>query len=530
MSPSNRKPTSLLAKCLPLPFIAPGSFALQPRMYSAGAIAIAIALTGCIESTDEPDSASSLNCSPEPMMAQAPEAPYTADPQSLATHEIPDWYADARFGIMIHWGLYSVPGWAETTLDPADWNTPESLSANSPEWYRRNPYAEWYANTIQIEGSEAQAHHRAKYGDAFAYDNFRSRFEQQAASWDPQAWADLFATAGAHYVILVTKHHDGYLMWPTDVEHPYRSNWSSSQDFVGELSAAVRTRCMRMGLYYSGGIDWSFEAGVIRDLTDFIFAQPEQPEYAAYADAQWRELIAKYRPAILWNDIRYPEAAAPLELFAHYYNTVPDGVVNDRWSTLVPGAIHHDVRSEEYQSSPGISGKRFETIRGIGRSFGYNRNEDAGDYLSIEDLVFQFVDIVSKNGNLVLNVGPTADGTIPREQVARLQTMGRWLATNGEAYFGSEPWVRAEGRTRAGQAVRFTRGKGNGMLYATVVGTIANNMVAIEAIPGDPSNVRLLGFDLPLSWYSQGDTLHIALPEIPPQQPAYAFAISGLDE
>lgn len=511
-----------------VPCIVLESVFLQRAKTVAITLFAALVLAGCIESDHEPNDSELMNCSSEAVPSNSPDIPYTAAPESLATHELPAWFDDAKLGIMIHWGLYSVPGWAETTLDPADWNTPESLINNSPLWYMRNPYAEWYANTIQVEGSEAQAFHHSEYGPDFAYDLFRAEFEEKSAQWNPQDWADLFAQSGARYVVLVTKHHDGYLLWPSDIAHPYRSNWASNRDIVGELSQAVRSRCMRMGLYYSGGIDWSFEPKVIKNLDDFIFGSPEQPEYATYADAHWRELIEKYRPAVIWNDIRYPEAALPLELFASYYNAIPEGVINDRWSSLVPGAIHNDFISEEYRSRPEISPRKFETIRGIGRSFGYNRNEDLDDYLDLEELVFLFVDIVSKNGNLVLNVGPRADGTIPAEQVERLEELGRWLQMTGQAYFGSIPWIRAEGSTREGNEVRFTRSKNNGTLYATVFGSLPHAVIGIENMMGEPTDIDLLGGHPGLSWYREGDTLIIVLPDDLPKQPAYTFAILGL--
>gem|GEM_PF-5955147 len=161
---------------------------------------------------------------------------------------------------------------------------------------------------------------------------------------------------------------------------------------------------------------------------------------------------------------------------------------------------------------------------GIGRSCGYNRNEDASDYLSVEELVAEFVDIVSKNGSLVLNVGPRPGGTIPPEQTERLRAFGRWLEACGEAYFESSPWTRAEGATAEGSPVRFTLGA-DGVLYAMVIGAIPDGVVSIGDLSGSPSHVRLLGFESPLSWSTEGDVLHIALPDDLPEQPAYAFAI-----
>jgi alpha-L-fucosidase len=491
----------------------------------AALIVSAVILGSCQGDSDAPR-ATDLPCPTDPPVAESPEVPYTPVPASLAGHEIPEWYDDAKFGIMIHWGLYSVPAWAETTLDPEIWVTPLMLILFGKEWYARNPYAEWYANTIRINGSEAQKVHLGRYGPDAAYDDFQAMFEEQAARWEPGRWADLFRQAGAQYVVLVTKHHDGFALWPSKVEHPLTSDGCSSRDLVGELSAAVRSRCMRMGLYYSGGIDWTFEPKVIEDLEDFITSLPGGPEYAAYVDAHWRELIEQYRPAVLWNDINYPPAAEPLELFAHYYNTVPDGVINDRWA-LIPGLIHHDYITPEYRSLPEISEEKFETIRGMGRSFGYNRNEGEGEYLSAEELIHQLVDIVSKNGNLLLNVGPMADGTIPREQVERLQTIGRWLETSGEAIYGSRPWVRAEGTTSQGLPVRFTRRTEDGMVFATVLGPISGGEATIEDFPEAPSLVTLLGFAEPLTWFTEDGALRIMLPGNLPERPAYAFAISG---
>ena len=453
--------------------------------------------------------------------------PYTAEPDSLAQHPLPEWYDDAKFGIMIHWGLYSVPAWAETTLDPEIWSNPAKLVTEGHIYYRRNPYAEWYANTIKIDGSEAQVHHQNTYGSNFVYDDFQPMFVQQSADWEPGPWADLFSEAGARYVVLVTKHHDGFTLWPSAVEHPFRTGWSSPRDFVGELSAAVRSRNMRMGLYYSGGIDWSFYPVVIANLTDFINSLPSQPEYAVYADAHWRELIERYQPAVLWNDIKYPAAAEPYELFAYYYNTVPDGVINDRWTTLIPGTGHHDYVTAEYRSLSNISAEKFEAIRGMGRSFGYNQNEGEGEYLSAEELIHQLVDVVSKNGNLLLNVGPMADGTIPTEQVERLQAIGQWLETSGEAIFGTKPWTRAEGMTSEGTPVRYTQSTDSRTVYATVLGPISNGVVTIDGlIPESLTDVELLGFPEPLIWSTENGALSIVLPENLPARPAYSFAIS----
>ena len=168
---------------------------------------------------------------------------------------------------MIHWGIFAIPAWAETVIDPGEWLGGKLLEPPDfgREFFTHIPYVEWYPNTILIPGSPAQAHHAATYGAGFPYEDFRPQFEAAAAAWSADAWADLFQTAGARYVVLVTKHHDGFSLWPTVVPHPTRPGWNMSRDVVGELTGAVRKRCMRMGLYYSGGFDWSIQPGPVAD-------------------------------------------------------------------------------------------------------------------------------------------------------------------------------------------------------------------------------------------------------------------------
>jgi alpha-L-fucosidase len=300
---------------------------------------------------------------------------------------------------------------------------------------------------------------------------------------------------------------------------------------------------MRMGLYYSGGIDWTFDATVVRDITDLLVAVPRQPAYAAYAHRHWRELVERYEPAVLWNDIAYPAAANLPRLFADYYNRIPDGVINDRFfqsriggcrllgappvraalgrlagwamshSVLrPPTGKHFDFRTPEYAPSYELTERKWEATRGIGHSFGYNQQEDPDTHLTVKDLVHSFIDIVSKNGNLLLNVGPKADGTIPDLQCERLRGLGAWVETNGEAIYATRPWVRAEGRTREGGRVRFTQR--SRALYASVLATPQREAVTIEAlrIPED-GTVHILGHSSPLDWRQDGHDLRVGLPE-----------------
>jgi len=469
--------------------------------------------------------ATRVDCGDGILDATAPAVPYTGTSQSLATHALPRWFDDAKFGIMIHWGIFDVPAWAETVIDPADWLGGQLLQPPDygREFFTHIPYVEWYANTILIDGSPAQQHHAETYGADFPYENFRPLFESAAGAWSPDVWADAFRATRARYVVLVTKHHDGFALWPTAVAHPTRPGWHYARDVVGELSQAVRQRCMRMGLYYSGGFDWSVKPGPVETALDALTVMPTTPEYVAYADAQWRELIARYHPAVLWNDIGYP--ADPLPLFAAFYNAVPDGVINDRF-TLIPGQTHHDYSTPEFTVLQDISAEKFETVRGMGRGFGYNQNEGDADLDSAETLVRLLVDVVSKNGNLLLNVGPKADGSIPSEQMSRLEAIGAWLDVNGAAIFGTRPWSRAAGVTADATPVRFTAAADGRTVYAIVLGSVGAGDLTLKDVGFRPKAVRLLGASARVPASVSGADLRLTLRAAPLAAPAYAFALT----
>lgn len=468
-------------------------------------------------------------CSDGFLETPPPAVPYVNTNESLDTHALPRWFDDAKLGIMIHWGIFAIPAWAETILDPEEWLKDLDKLTEPPlfgaEWFTHIPYVEWYSNTMLIPGSPTQLHHNATYGADFPYENFRPQFDAAAAAWSADPWADLFAQSGARYVVFVTRHHDGYSLWPSEVPHPKRAGWHSERDYVGELSDAVRRRCLRMGTYYSGGLDWSIQPGPIASLLDLQAVVPQSAEYIAYADGQWRELIRRYQPDLMWNDIGYPSDADELQLMADYYNTVPDGVVNDRFGIL-PGLVRSDYVTPEFNISPDISAQKFETVRGMGRGFGYNQNESDADLISADGLIAMFVDIVSKNGNLLLNVGPLADGTIPAAQVERLQALGAWLDVNGEAIFGSRPWKRAAGVTTDGTPVRFTQSADGATLYAVVLGAIGGTTVSFENLEVTPSSARLLGSDGAPTASRDGANLRVDLPSAPSGTAGTVFAFA----
>ncbi|MBP6012356.1 MAG: alpha-L-fucosidase [Alphaproteobacteria bacterium] len=371
---------------------------------------------------------------------------------AFASRPCPTWFDEAGFGIFIHWGIFAIPAWA-----PRGRAIDELMHDHYDDMNKYTPYAEWYENAMRLPGSATEAHHKANYGDR-PYTSFRPAFDEAAKAFDANAWADLFKSAGARYVVFVTKHHDGYCLWPTNIANPWRPGWNTKRDFVGELATAVRARGMRFGLYYSGGLDWTARPEPIANLGDMFACVPTESDYTTYAAAQLRELIDRYEPSVLWNDIAWPSKGQVPELFAYYYARVPDGVVNDRWfaeetlfnglrdpearanfnamikARIAAGTLdsppppHCDFRTVEYGLGTIPENKKWEACRGLGLAFGYNRNEQPQDYLTGEGLIALHRNVRTKRGNLLINVGPMADATIPPEQSEPLKALGRTIA------------------------------------------------------------------------------------------------------
>jgi alpha-L-fucosidase len=443
-------------------------------------------------------------------LAQAP-AHYDATIQSLDQHPLPQWFDDAKLGIFIHWGLYSVPGWAPLT----------KVDFTNPNFLKENPYAEWYYNTVRIDGSPTQAYDREHFGANHDYYAFTETFDSESKKWNPDAWAKVFKDAGAKYVVLTTKHHEGYTLWPSATPNPSLppARQHAGRDLVGELTASVRKEGLKMGLYYSGGFDWTFVPGPITSLQTFNSTMPQSEAYGQYVDAQYRELIERYHPAVLWNDIGYPKSGNPMAIEADYYNAVPDGVVDDRFSIK-----HSDYTTPEYTTLKDINPKKWEECRGLGQPFGYNRAEGEAQTIAPDKLIYLLVDIVSKNGNLLLDVGPEADGTIPALQLDRLKALGAWLDQNGEAIYGTHPWTRAEGKTSDGIDVRFTQKNAN--LYVTLMGDVKGSSVTVTSLKPKPgTKIRLLGYKKPLQWSQAGEDVKVNLPSSLPGKYAYVLRV-----
>lgn len=353
--------------------------------------------------------------------------------ESLNARETPEWFRDAKLGIFIHWGVYSVPSYCHPST-----------------------YAEWYYNWL-VTGSHdgfVTRFHNENYGEDFTYQQFAPLF--RAELWDPAQWAALFKRAGAKYVVLVSKHHDGYAMWPSEHASAVRGYpWNAAEvgpgrDIAGELTEAVRAEGLKMGFYYSF-MEWM----------NPLYAESPERYVEEMMIPQIQDLVTRYRPTIFWPDGEWdhPDSfwKSP-EIVKWLYENADNPeefVVNDRWGAAIRGQVG-DFHTTEYGNigggSPGLAdiGKPFEECRGIGHSFALNRLETVDSYLSREALIRLFVEVVAAGGNLLLNLGPSADGCIPVIQQDRIVALGDWLAVNGDAIygtrssrFGSLPWGRS---------------------------------------------------------------------------------------
>ena len=340
-----------------------------------------------------------------------PETDVTWD--DLEARPAPEWFRDAKLGIFVHWGVYSVPAYSDT-----------------------EQYAEWYLRGLQLGDTLRTRFMAEEYPEVEEYRDFAPLF--RARLFDPDRWADLFRRAGARYVVLVSKHHDGYALWPSEQAEGWNSaDVGPGRDLVGELTEAVRDAGLRMGLYYSLG-EWN---------NPLYRWQSDPPEAAdryvhEHMIPQLVDLVLRYRPVVLFGDGDWGNTAErwrTREFLSWYYLTVGDqAIANDRWG---PGS-RGGFRTPEYSAGLADSDRVWAEVRGLGRSFGLNRKETLDAYMTPRELVHFFTRTVAVGGGMILNVGPTADGRIPLLQQERLVQLGEWLEINGDAIYGSTAWER----------------------------------------------------------------------------------------
>jgi alpha-L-fucosidase len=469
------------------------------------------------------------------------QGPFRADWESLQKYEVPEWYKDAKFGIFIHWGAYSVPAFGN-------------------EWYPRNMY---------VQGSPEYKHHVATCGpqDKFGYKDFLPMFK--AEHFDPAAWAELFKKSGAKYVVPVAEHHDGFAMYDSGLSDWTAAKMGPHRDTTGELGKAVRAAGLHFGVS-SHRVEHNFFLGVGRSISSDV----NDPQYAAfygpahnwlsaplgvplnddftYISSAWAddwlargaELVEKYHPDIVYFDWWIGQASIRPNLTkfaAFYYNSSLKygdhvGVINYKDYAMQEhsGVLDlergqlGDIRPLYWQTDTSVSNK----------SWGYIKDDT---FKSPEFVVRQLIDIVSKNGNLLLNIGPRSDGTIPEEVQQVLLDVGAWLNVNGEAIYGTRPWrTYGEGPTKVAagsfhdtdttrytaEDFRFTI-KGS-VLYAIGLDWPTNGEAVIHALASTAGSehvqsVTLLGSDAKLQFDQRPDGLHVRMPAQAPAKYAYAL-------
>ncbi|MDX1984977.1 MAG: alpha-L-fucosidase [Bryobacteraceae bacterium] len=445
---------------------------------------------------------------------------YAATWESVDSRPTPQWFTDARFGIFIHWGAYSVPAYAPV-----------------------GNYSEWYWNALSkgpVEKGKPnptfQFHSRV-YGENFPYHDFAPMF--RAELYDPDQWADVFEKSGAKYVVLTSKHHDGFALWPS--EHASRTwgrPWNSveigpKRDLAGDLTTAVRKRGLKMGFYYSL-YEW-FNPLWLSDRKRFV---------DEHMFPQFKDLVTRYQPSLIFSDGEWDmpgEDWKSPELLAWLFNESPsrtDVVVNDRWGK---GARHKHggYYTTEYTAGLDTGSHPWEESRGMGFSYGYNRAENAGHYRTDRELIMMLIDLVSRGGNLLLDIGPASDGRIPVIMQDRLLKMGQWLKVNGEAIHGTRPWSRTRQwspgtqpkletgeymtryevtdfieRKKPGQAVieAFFTSKGEDV-YAIVPGWPGAKLTIRGVTAPSGMLPKLLGRSGTLKWAARGGDVTVELPE-----------------
>jgi alpha-L-fucosidase len=433
----------------------------------------------------------SANAVAETRIALALGVPdYEPTTASLRSHRAPHWFTGAKFGIFVHWGVYSVPAWAPVGED----------------------YAEWYWARMNREEPPTHRHHAEVWGEDFAYDDFIPRFT--AERYDPRAWIELFAQAGARYFVLTAKHHDGFCLWDTATSERSSVHLGPKRDLVRELVEAATGHAppLYQGLYFSRPEFFNPDGPWLGHAPRNPYTGEPEP-YTGYTagkdfardieSGQTRELIEQFDPDLIWYDISGVPGDT-VHVVPEYYNRAKnraepkDVAVNSRG-----GIYAYDYRTPEYATFGGAVDAAWEASRGLDpRSYGYNAATPEDAYLPAAEAVRLLVDIVSKNGNFLLDIGPRADGTIPDLMRERLLEIGAWLKVNGEAIYDSVPWWRA---SELGE-LRFTVKPGDAFYIHSLTPPAERLVVAAQVPIREGAQVTLCGYEGgPLAWSRDTD-------------------------
>ncbi|XP_071796490.1 alpha-L-fucosidase-like isoform X2 [Asterias amurensis] len=419
------------------------------------------------------------------MISAVPAIKYEPNWNSLDSRPLPAWYDEAKVGVMVHWGVYAVPSFGGHGAIPAEWFW----------WY-------WRGDTPKKPILDFM---KENYTPSFTYEDFAKMFT--AELFDPDHWADIFQLSGAKYVVLTSKHHEGFTNWPSK----YSWNWNSmdvgpKRDLVGDLAKSIRNKTdLHFGLYHS-----------LKEWFHPLFEEDKRNKYETSQYAQkvaipeLYEIVNMYKPEILWSDGANEYYVKPnywhsTGFLAWLYNDSPvkDVVVtNDRWGTNTT-CKHGGFYTCGDHFNPGVLQKhKWENAMTIDKmSWGYRRDAQVTDYLDMEDLTRLLAETVSCGGNLLVNIGPTHDGRIVPIFEERLRQLGSWLKVNGEAIYASKPW-RAQNDTKT-QGVWYTSKKqGNSIVVYAILLDWPDNNSLLLGVPNTSSNttVTMLGHKGALQW------------------------------
>jgi len=459
--------------------------------------------------------------------------------ESLNKRPVPEWFDDGKFGIMIHWGPYSVIG------------------------HRKgDDYAEWAPYHMYHDGeSFFDKFFEETYGahpPEFGYKDLIPLFK--AEKWNPDAWAELFQEAGAKYVTITAEHHDGYALWDSDITEWCATKIGPMRDLVGDLGEAVRKRGMKYAPTYHRERHNSYFAQemyvvnsqALPDIASEIAKMPEAADlYGPFelSDAfiqdyvaRWKEIEQKYKPDFMWIDDvpifymkeesrNHPQTNkyrdAFLNMIGDYFSAA------DEWGKEV--YLNNKGKNKNWPDGPGtleMDNLRLDSIAEkwqnpatLGSSYGYSKEEEENEaYKSPTELIHLLCDVVSKNGNLLLNIGPRADGTIPDGMQKRLLSIGKWLKINGEAIYDTHPWFRYK---QDNPDLRFTHK--HDALYAIALQKPMepfNILLDNNSNTDEINNIVLLGMDEKIKWNPEGNGIKIFPPENINGEHAWVFRIA----
>ncbi|MDR0537509.1 MAG: alpha-L-fucosidase [Tannerellaceae bacterium] len=386
--------------------------------------------------------------------------PYSPTLSSIRRHECPEWFLDAKFGMFIDWGLYSVAGWAPK----------KEKGAMYPDWYMKN----------MLRDKDVKAYHEKTYGKDFQPDDFIPLFT--AEDYRPDWLIDLANEAGMKYVIPFCKHHDGFCLWPSSHTMRDAMDMGPKRDLIRPLVEACNRKGLKFGFYFSLD-EWYYPVidkdgnKLIREWANKGYypwesskekihltgKRPVKDFFADYIVPQANEFIDMYDPDILWFDGDWDMSADEYhspDIISHFYNHAAgrkEVAINDR-----NGRTRFQIGDffcSEYHALPeGYEIRHpWEENRGISQSFGYNREDTENNVLSPRDFIHMFIRTVSENGNLLLIVNLDGKGALPEMQERRLREIGQWLKINGEAIYATRPWLTSVQKMK-GETVKINEG------------------------------------------------------------------------